>query len=256
MNCIDTHAHLFMLNHSPLEDILSRAQTAGITKMVSVSTDHGSWESNRNLAHSLENVFYTLGLHPHEATWWPECAPELDQLFVNGIPPKCVGIGEMGLDFHYNFSPPEVQKDVCEAQLILARRAGLPVILHCRESFKELYEMIRRLGLSPKRGVMHCFTGGVPEAREALELGLKISFSGILTFKNADRIREAAKFIPLTEMLIETDCPFLSPVPFRGKPNEPSFLIHTLNFLATTLGKEPSEIAPQILENSERFFEI
>lgn len=253
---VDTHSHLAMLDHAPLQEILMRASAAGVHRMISVSTDEGSWESNRNIALAHTNIYYTVGLHPHDAIRWTECAAQMDALFPAGgaIPEKCVGIGELGLDFHYNLSPPEVQLDVLESQFTIARRAGLPVIIHCRDAFDQLYDAIRRVGLSARTGVMHCFTGGPDEAKAALDLGLKISFSGILTFKNAGKIREAAKMIPDDCLLVETDCPFLAPIPFRGKPNEPSYLPMTAQTLAVTRGVRPEVIAELTTRNAISFF--
>lgn len=251
---VDTHSHLAMLDHDPLREILMRASAAGVHRMISVSTDEPSWESNRNLALAHANVYYTLGLHPHDAIRWAECAGNLHTLLANGVPEKCVGIGELGLDFHYNMSPPEVQLDVLQAQFAIARAAALPVIIHCRDAFDELYAMIRREGLSERTGVMHCFTGGPKEAKEALDLGLKISFSGILTFKSAGNIREAAKIIPEDSLLLETDCPFLAPMPLRGKANEPAFLPFTARVLAETRQVPIEAIADITTRNAIAFF--
>ncbi len=253
---VDTHAHLALLEHSPLEEILKRAEWAGITKMISVSTDEPSWESNRNLALAHPNIYYSIGLHPHDAVRWTECAANMEKLFENGVPPKCVAIGELGLDFHYNMSPPDIQVHVLESQFAMARKYELPVIIHCRDAFDELYGAIRRVGLSPRTGVMHCFTGDTVRAKEALDLGLKISFSGIVTFKNAATLREAAKIIPADSLLVETDCPFLAPIPFRGKPNEPAFMPLTAQTLAEVRGVTPEEIAEQTTRNAIDFFRL
>jgi len=256
MRLVDTHAHLAMLEQSPLENILAHAKAQGVEKMVTVSTDEGSWESNRNIATAHPHIFYTLGLHPHDSLRFAECAGQLNDFFTNGAPEKCVGIGEMGLDFHYNFSPREIQLDVFEAQLVLAKKVELPIIIHCRDAFSELYETIRRVGLSDRGGVMHCFTGNTEQALEAIELGLMISFSGILTFKNSAPLRETAGKVPDSSLLVETDCPFLAPVPFRGKPNEPAFLPMTAQTLAAARGVAAEYIADLTFQNAIRFFRI
>ncbi len=253
---IDTHSHLAMLEHSPLEEILRRAEWAGIVKMISVSTDEGSWESNRNLALAHDHIYYTIGLHPHDAIRWTECAGNMQTLFDSGVPEKCVAIGELGLDFHYNMSTRQVQLDVLEAQFAIARKYDLPVVIHCRDAFDDLYAMIKRVGLSFRGGVMHCFTGNTEQAKAALDLGLRISFSGILTFKNAGPLREAAKTIPDDSLLVETDCPFLAPIPFRGKPNEPAYLPLTAQTLAKVRGVAPEKIAEQTTENATVFFQL
>lgn len=254
---VDTHAHLAMLEHAPIEQILQRARMQGVRKIVTVSTDEGSWESNRNLALNHPDLSYTLGLHPHDALRWAECAANLNALFPNDeVPERCVAIGEMGLDFHYNFSPREIQVDVFEAQLALATRVKLPVVIHCRDAFDTLFASIRKMGLSDRGGVMHCFTGNAAQALEAISLGLKISFSGILTFKGSHELRESAKAVPLSEVFIETDCPFLTPMPFRGKPNEPSYVSLTAEVLATTTGRSLEEIAQLTSQNAVNFFQL
>ncbi len=251
---VDTHAHLAMLDHAPLEEVLERARLQGIQKMVSVSTDEGSWESNRNLALRYPHIYYTIGIHPHDSIRWAECAAHMSGLFANGVPEKCVGVGELGLDYHYDFSPRDVQLDVLEAQFTIAKQVDLPIIIHCRDAFDDLYERIRTVGISPRGGVMHCFTGDATRAKQAVDLGLMISFSGILTFKNAGDLREAAKIVPEDRLLVETDCPFLAPIPMRGKPNEPAFLPLTAQTLAALRGKKPLEIGELTTANAIRFF--
>jgi len=253
---VDTHAHLAMLDQSPIEDILAHAKAQGVEKMISVSTDEGSWESNRNLALAYPHIYYTLGLHPHDALRFAECAGVLNDYFAEGVPPKCVGIGEMGLDFHYDFCPKEIQIDVLESQFLLAQKVDLPVILHCRDAFVELYDSIRRVGLSARGGVMHCFTGNTEQALEAIDLGLKISFSGILTFKNAEGLRKTAAELPEESLLIETDCPYLAPIPFRGKPNEPAFLPMTAQTLAAARGVSAEAMASLTAKNAIEFFRL
>ena len=252
---IDSHAHLPMLTHSPLEEILERAREAGISKMITVSTDESNWESNRAIALSHPHLYYTLGLHPHDGTRWTECAANLLAYFPGGkVPEKCVAIGEMGLDYHYDFSPREFQITAFESQLELAKRVDLPVVVHCRNAFADLFASIKKVGTSSRGGVMHCFTGTLEEAKQSLDLGFKISFSGILTFKTAAQLRETAKSLPLTALMLETDCPYLAPIPNRGKPNEPSFLPLTALQLASTRGASIEEIAHQTTQNAVEFF--
>ncbi len=255
---VDSHSHLALLEHTPPEEALKRAQAAGVTRLLTVSTDEGSWEPNRRLAEAHDGVYYTLGLHPHDARTWVECGGKMFERFspFPKVPEKCVAIGEMGLDFHYDFCPKDIQIHCFESQLAFANQVNLPVVIHCREAFASLFESIRKIGLGKRSGVLHCFTGTVAEAKEALDMGLKISFSGIVTFKTAGELREAAKIVPLTEMLIETDCPYLAPLPNRGKPNEPSFLPLTAASLAGTLGLTIEEIAEQTTLNAIEFFQL
>jgi len=253
---IDTHAHLPMLKHSPSIEILERARAAGVTPLITVATELSNWQPSREFAENNPDVFYTLGLHPHQATQWEECKKELSVLFAKGVPAKCVGIGETGLDFHYNFADRQSQITSLEEQLTFAKKHGLPVVLHCREAFADLFASIGKTGLAEAGGVMHCFTGTAPDAKAAIDLGLKISFSGILTFKNADGLRDAARKVPLDSIVLETDCPFLAPLPHRGKPNEPSYLPHTAAVLADTLGISIEKIAQATTANAKSLFGV
>jgi len=252
---IDTHAHLAMLEHAPLETILERCKHAGISQMLSVSTEKPDWDRNRELAEKLDHVYYSLGIHPHHAKHWPQWGKDLFSHFINDIPPmKCVAIGETGLDFHYNLSPREIQISNFENHIALAKTTSLPLIIHCRDAFEEVFGCLENAGVGTYSGVMHCFTGNSDQALRAIELGLKISFSGILTFKNAVTIQEAAKIIPNEVLLLETDCPYLSPIPHRGEPNEPSFLPQTGRMLAQLRGVSEATIAEQTSINAKILF--
>jgi TatD DNase family protein len=255
MEFFDTHAHLAMLTHGDLADILKRAQEVGIPKMVSVSVDESSWEKNQKIAESHENIYFTLGLHPHDAKEWKAIGNKILPIYQSlKNKKKCVAIGETGLDFFYNKSERDVQIESFEEQLTLAKSLNLPIVIHCRDAFAETFASVRKIGLGQTGGVMHCFTGDKKNAFDAIDLGLKISFSGILTFKNAVPIQEAAQAIPSETIVIETDCPFLAPIPNRGKPNEPSFLIHTATTLAALRKTPLSEIAEFTTQNAKQLF--
>ncbi len=257
MKLIDTHAHLFMLEHDPLEKILERSRAAGVDKLITVSTDEKNWSDNQRISEAHENIFFTLGMHPHDTSRWQECAAELSRLLTPGkVHKKCVAVGELGLDYHYNRSPQDVQRDVLEAQVLLAKAVNLPIVIHCRDAFEDLYNLLRKVGLPARGGVMHCFTGGKKDLKGALDLGLHISFSGILTFKTAAELREASKDVPKDCLLIETDCPFLAPIPHRGKPNEPAYLPMTAHCLATARGESVANVAGLTHENAVKFFQI
>jgi TatD DNase family protein len=246
-----------MLEHDSTENILERARAAGVGRMLTVSTDASNWDRNRSLAQAYPHLYYTVGLHPHDAVDWDACAESITAHFPDGKPAlKCVAIGELGLDFHYLRSPREAQIAALEAQFRLAQKFDLPVIIHCRDAFAELFDCLKRIGLSRRGGVMHCFTGTEPDARTALAHGLKISFSGILTFKNAQDLRDTASQLPLSELVMETDCPFLAPLPFRGKPNEPSYLIHTARTLAEVRGEPLQKVAEQTTQNAIDLFQL
>lgn len=254
---VDTHAHLAMLKHSSLSEVLERARVSQIEKMVTVSVDEASWEANRVLAEGYPHIWYSLGLHPHEAKDWQSCRPRFLEAFElskkNG---RCVAVGEMGLDFYYDHSDRDLQTACFLEQLELAKGWNLPVIIHCRDAFKETYDCIRKVGLSSRGGVMHCFTGNAQQAKEAVDLGLAISFSGIVTFKNAQELQAAAQSLPLSQIVIETDCPFLAPVPFRGKPNEPSLLPETAKVLASLKGVSLEELQITTTQNASKLFLI
>lgn len=254
---IDTHSHLAMLKHSPLEDILARAKAANLCHMVSVSTDEKSWDLNRELAEKHDHITFSIGIHPHDAKDWPGIRDKVLPYYqALKKKEKCVGIGELGLDYFYNHSDKAAQLQCLEDQFEIAKKLELPVIIHCRDAFDDLYDRIEKVGLSKRRGVMHCFTGNTAQAKKALDLGLKISFSGILTFKNADTLREAAKQIPQSDLLLETDCPFLAPLPHRGKPNEPAFLPETGKVLAQVRGETLEAIAEATTRNAKNFWGI
>lgn len=256
MDYIDSHAHLALCEHASPAEILRRAGQAGVRQLITVSTDETNWDANQKIAADNKDVYFSLGLHPHTASRYPECAARLASYFENELPTRCVAVGEIGLDFHYDYSPREIQIDVFESQLSLAGRVNLPVIIHSRDAFAETFASIRKIGLPRAGGVLHCFTGNVNEAMEAIELGLHVSFSGILTFKGADAIREAAVAVPLQRILLETDCPYLSPEPYRGKPNEPSRLPITAQRLGAVRRMTIEEVAFSTYQNTVELFRL
>ena len=253
----DSHAHLAMLEHAPLADILNNAKAAQVETMVTVSTNEASWPLNQALAEKYAQLYYTLGLHPHDAEHWSHCKNKLREFYLNSpIKKKCVAIGETGLDNYYDFCPQALQTECFEGQIKLAHEFNLPLVIHCREAFESLFNSLNKIGIPKRAGIMHCFTGTKQEALTAVEMGFSISFSGILTFKNSEDLRLTAKEVPMERLLLETDCPFLAPVPFRGKKNEPSFLPHTANVLAKVRGLSVDEIAKVTTDNAKRLFEI
>lgn len=254
---IDTHAHLGMLEHAPTEEILARAKDQGISKMITVSTHEESWAINEKFAANSSDIYFTIGLHPHDAEKVPNCETKLRAFYqASKNRSKCVAIGETGLDFYYNFAGKEAQIDQFETQVKLAEEWNLPLVIHCREAFPDLFNSLRKVGVPKRAGVMHCFTGTTEEALESIKMGFSISFSGIVTFKNAEALRATVKEIPEDRLLIETDCPFLAPVPHRGKKNEPSFLPHTAAVLATARGVSLETIAQITSANAQRLFQI
>lgn len=254
---IDTHAHLGMLEHAPKEEIIARAKAQGISKMITVATHEESWAINEKFAADSPDIYFTIGLHPHDAEKVPNCESKL-RAFYNDSQNrnKCVAIGETGLDFYYNFAGKEAQIDQFETQVRIAEEWNLPLVIHCREAFSDLFNSLKKVGVPKRAGVMHCFTGTTEEALESVRMGFSISFSGIVTFKNAEALRATVKEIPEDRLLIETDCPFLAPVPHRGKKNEPAFLPHTAAVLAAVRGVSTETIAKITTENAQKLFKI
>lgn len=200
-------------------DAVDEARRAGVARLVSVGTDADQSAAAIEVARAFPEVYATIGLHPHEASrGTEELAPLLGRL-----DPKVVAVGECGLDYHYDFSPRPAQRQAFAEQVSAARELGLALVVHTRSAWDDTFDILRAEG-PPERTVFHCFTGGAPEARRALCLGAWLSFSGVITFKNASDVREAAALCPLDRLLVETDSPYLAPVPYRGKGNRPAYV--------------------------------
>ncbi len=251
---VDSHCHLDFEDFAgELPDILSRARDAGIAAMISIGSgsDLGSARSAVHLASTQPDAFATVGIHPHDAARmtendWTELTPLAAQ-------PRVVGVGETGLDYYYSHSPHDVQREVFRRFLGLSRTANKPVSCHIRDAHADATGILRGDG-NGIPGVIHCFTGGVEDARGYLDLGLHLSFSAIVTFKKAEDIRAAAKFAPADRILVETDAPFLAPIPYRGKRNEPAYIVKTLECLAEIRGVAADEMARTTSENTRRLF--
>jgi len=265
---VDSHAHLEGSKFdSDREQALARAREAGVESILLIGsgTGPGTYDCAIKIAEASHEkapeLFATLGVHPHEANLVGESDyDEMEKLARN---PKVIAWGEIGLDYYYDHSPRDVQKTVFIRQMELARGAKLPIIIHCRPSdnstnaWDDTLALIREhwnaTGLG---GVLHCFTGELPHMRAALDMGFMISFAGNVTFPKALNIREAAKQCPFDRMFIETDSPFLAPVPYRGKRNEPAFVVETAKQLAEIRGVAPDEIASATTANFQRFFRL
>jgi TatD DNase family protein len=209
---IDSHCHVGV-------EVLSSARAAGVTRLITVGTDAAQSALAISLARSEDGVWATVGLHPHDAVQGLAGVASL----LESPPPEVVAVGECGLDYHYDHSPRPIQRSVFASQVALAHRLGLALVIHTREAWDDTFAILASEGVPP-RTVFHCFTGGPPEARRALDIGATLSFSGIVTFPTAGEVREAARLCPLERLLIETDSPYLAPVPFRGKPNSPALV--------------------------------
>lgn len=254
---IDTHCHLADPKLGvDLEDVLERAGAAGVTRMISVGAI-GSIECDRRtvaISERHRNVFAAVGVHPHDAK---DCTPaRIAELRDLARSPRVVAIGESGLDFHYMHSSAAAQEAALRAHLELASELGKPIVIHCRDAEDRIIEILREIGIPRAGGVIHCFTGNASAAGKFIDLGFHISFSGILTFKNALAVREAARTVPDDRLMIETDAPYLAPEPYRGKRNEPAFVRGTLEVLAQTRDADPDLVAARIVENAQGLFRL
>jgi TatD DNase family protein len=252
---IDSHCHLDFEDFGPDRGaVLERARAAGVTAFICIGSGKDTVSARQAVALAAEqaDVFAAVGVHPHDVARMTEA----DWTELEGLAraPRVVGVGETGLDYHYNHSPPETQRAAYERFVALARAARRPVISHVRDAHDDAVEILERAGAAEVGGVIHCFTGGVPEARKYLDMGHHLSFSGILTFKKAEPIREAAAFAPLDRILVETDAPFLAPIPHRGKRNEPAFVAETLRVLAAVRGADVADVERATAANTRRLF--
>ncbi len=252
---IDSHAHLqFEHYRTDLDEVLARAREAGVESIINIGTDLDSSRAAVALADRVPQLYATVGLHPHDAaTWTPATQAELAGLARH---PKVVAIGETGLDFYYTHSPREAQVAAFREQLRLAQESDLPVVVHSRDAKEETLRLLQEI-LPARKGVLHCFTGDLEMAQRAIGMGLYISFSGIVTFKNAGPLREVAAAIPLDHLMIETDCPFLAPEPHRGKRNEPAWVTRVAEALTTL--KSPltiEQVRAQSRQNTVSFFSL
>jgi TatD DNase family protein len=254
---VDSHCHLdFEDFRDELPAVLERARAAGILAMVCVGSG-GDLETARRaaaLATQEPDIFAAVGIHPHDAgKIEPDFWPALEELAKQ---PRVVGIGETGLDYFYDHSPKQVQREVFERFLRLATAVKRPVICHVRDAHEDAIAVLRVGPLPDQGGVIHCFTGNVENARCYLDLGFHLSFSGVITFKKADDIRAAAAFAPTDRIMVETDAPYLAPIPHRGKRNEPAYVVKTLEALAQVRGSSPGRIAEATTTNAFRLFNL
>ncbi len=254
---IDTHTHLDDARYNDdREAMIARAREAGVEAFVSIGCDLTTSQAAVSLADQYPFVYASVGVHPHEVKhiqddWYDE----FRQLAKNK---KVVAYGEIGLDYHYNHSSPKEQRERFREQIQLARELKLPVIIHTREAQEDTIMILRQEKASEVGGVFHCFSGDASLAKDALDLGFYLSFSGILTFQNATMLRDIAKNTPLDRVLIETDCPYLTPVPYRGKRNEPAYVSQVAQQLASIYGPALSleQISRQTSDNAKRLFKI
>ena len=251
---VDSHCHLdFPDFEGELPEILERAGAAGVGCLLTICTHVSRFDAVLALAEAHDNIFCSVGIHPHEAAHEPEVSAE--KLIELAGHPKVVGFGETGLDFHYENSPRADQERSFRAHIAAARESGLPVIVHSRAADDEIIEILAdEQAKGAFSGVIHCFSSGPEMARAVLDFGLYISVAGIVTFKNAGALRETVKSVPLERLLVETDAPYLAPVPKRGKRNEPAFVAHTAAEMSAILGIGGDELAKATTDNFFRLF--
>ena len=250
----DSHCHL---NYKGLVEeqqaVLARARAAGVGTMLNISTRQSEWDEVIGLAERESDVWASVGIHPHEADAHPDV--QTANLVERAAHPRVVGIGESGLDFYYDHSDRDRQRDSFRAHIAAARETGLPIIVHTREAEEDTHKILaEEMGKGAYTGVIHCFTASQDFADKALALGLYVSISGIVTFKNARELQSSAKMIPSDRLLIETDAPFLAPVPHRGRPCEPAFVADTAHFLAQLRGESVEALAERTSDNFRKLF--
>ena len=258
MSLIDSHAHLdFEDFQGDIDGVVSRAAAVGVDRIIVV----GLWRSPGNFGNALElararpAVFAaTAGIHPHECAQVPEA--DWEESARLAADPLVVGVGETGLDYHYDLSPREVQRESFRRSIRIARDVDKPLVVHVREAHDACAAILREEGIPTAGGVIHCFTGDWAAARVYLDLGMHVSVAGIVTFKAAEEIREAVRRIPRERLLVETDSPFLAPVPFRGKRNEPAHVVHVASKVAELWGVSPAEVAEITTGNVKRLFRL
>lgn len=254
MKLADSHCHLnYKSVADASEEVLARARAAGVVAMLNISTREIEWDAVIGTADREPDVWATIGIHPHEADEHPHV--DTDRLIAAAAHPRVVGIGESGLDYYYDHSDRAAQQRSFRAHLAACRETGIPIVVHTRDAEEDTATILRdELGKGAFPGVLHCFTGSAELARIALDLGFYISISGIVTFKSALSLQAVARDLPIDRLLIETDAPFLAPVPHRGKPGEPAFVADTCRFLAQLRGEEPEYLADATRSNFHRLF--
>jgi TatD DNase family protein len=257
---IDSHAHIDGEEYDvDRAEVMERAREAGVHAILNVGTGDphsGSLERAVAVAQRFDNVYAAVGVHPHDARLFDEAASErLRELICQSS--RIIALGEIGLDYHYDHSPRDIQRRVFREQLRMARELSMPVIIHSREADEDTVSILRdECADAERRGVMHCFGGSQAMARSVLELGFMISFAGNVTFKKAENLRDVARRVPLDRLFIETDCPYLTPIPFRGRRNEPARVVEVARCLAELHSMDTLEVGRITSRNFSRFFNL
>ncbi|NNU91109.1 TatD family hydrolase [Anoxybacillus sp. CHMUD] len=251
----DTHAHLNATQfNEDVEQVIERARAEGVSHIVVVGFDRPTIERAMELADQYSFIYAAVGWHPVDAIHMTD--DDLMMIEQLAAHPKVVALGEMGLDYYWDQSPKEVQKEVFRKQIRLAKKVKLPIIIHNRDATADIVHILQEEQAAEVGGVMHCFSGSIEVAQQCMDMNFYISFGGPVTFKNAKKPKEVAKEIPLDRLLIETDCPYLTPHPFRGKRNEPSYVKYVAEAIAELKGLSFEEVAQKTSDNAKRLFGI
>jgi TatD DNase family protein len=253
---IDSHCHLDFADFEAegVAAVVARARDAGVTRMMTISCKLAEFDRIRAIAESDARIDCSLGTHPHSAGEATEQAFTAADIVNMAAHPKVVALGETGLDYYYDFSPKDAQHAVFTRHIEAAIETGLPLIIHTRDAEEDTMRLLREAGKGRVRGVMHCFTGSQWLADQALDIGFYVSFSGILTFKKSEELRRVAAGVPMDRLLVETDSPYLAPMPYRGKRNEPAYVAETAKVLAAVKGVSPEDMARQTTDNYYTLF--
>lgn len=243
MNYVDSHCHLYDTRDADLDDVITSARAAGVSKMITVGCDAVTTQQAIDIAARYDGVYPTAGLHPHEAVHGVETI----QHFFDD--PRVIAVGETGLDYFYEHSPRAQQRSAFAAQIQIAHERKLPLVVHSRDAWDETFEVLAAEG-APERTIFHCFTGGPEQALRCLDLGAFLSFSGIVTFKTAIELHAAARLCPIDRILAETDSPYLAPIPHRGRTNRPEYVTHVVKALADLRGVPLEEVRVATVENA------
>jgi TatD DNase family protein len=254
MRLIDSHCHLDFPDFADeIEAVVERAGAADVARMITISTRVAHGSRLVALAQRFPQVYFTIGTHPHQAAEEPDTDVAAIKAFA--AHPKCVGIGEAGLDYHYDYAPRDVAERVFRGQIALARELDLPLVIHARDADDDIAAILTdEMGQGRFRALLHCFTSSPELAETALGLGLSISFSGVVTFKKSEGLRAIARDVPLDRILVETDAPYLAPTPHRGRRNEPAFVVATAGVVAEARGIKPEALAVATRANTHAIF--
>ncbi len=255
MNIFDTHTHLNIKNfHNREKEEIALAREMGVTKLNIVGFDYDTIKKSLELANQYEGLYATIGWHPTEAASYDRQAEAFLRTHLKED--KVIALGECGLDYHWMTADKATQMEVFQRQIALSKEADLPFVAHTRDALKDTYEAIKSAGVGPRGGIMHSYSGSLEMAEQFIDLGMTISFSGIVSFKKALDVQEAAKRLPLEKILVETDAPYLAPVPKRGRENKPAYTRYVVEKIAELRGLETQEVAEATYQNAMRLFRI